>query len=269
MVLKDRVAIITGASSGIGAATALAFARQNMRLALFARRADRLEQVAAEVRASGGQAIVVPGDVRARESIADLIAQTIAEYGRIDVLLNNAGLGRLGWLEALDPADVRLQIDVNLIGAIDAAQLALPHLIRQRSGHIINLTSLAGKIGTPTYTVYAATKFALAGFTEALRREVMPWGIHVSGVYPGGVETEWGGHVGYRRRSRVTTPRRVRLSAEDVGRALVGLVKRPRREVILPPIARVLVWLDRIAPWTTDLVMRRFVMIERGEELQS
>ena len=267
MVLKDRVAIITGASSGIGAATARAFGRAGMQVALFARRVDRLEQVAAEVCASGGQAIAVPGDVRDRASIANLIERTIAEYSRIDVLFNNAGLGRLGWLETLDPADVRLQIDVNLLGAIDAAQLALPHMIRQRAGHIINMASLAGLIGTPTYTVYAATKFALVGFGEALRREVAPWGIHVSGVYPGGVESEWGDHVGYRRRSGVTTPRRLRLSPEDVARAVVALVKRPRREVILPPFARILAWFNRIAPWTADLVTRRFVMMERGEEL--
>jgi len=269
MTLKDRVAIITGASSGIGAATALAFGRAGMRLALFARRADRLEQIAADVRASGSQAISVSGDVRERASVANLIERTIAEYGRIDVLFNNAGLGRLGWLETLDPADVRLQIDVNLLGVIDAVQLALPHMIRQRSGHIINMASLAGKIGTPTYTVYAATKFGVDGFTQALRREVAPWGIHVSGVYPGGVETEWGDHVGYRRRSRVTTPRRVRLSAEDVARAAVSLVKRPRREVILPPFARVLVFFNWIAPWTADWLTRRFVMMERAEELKS
>ncbi len=269
MILEDRVAIITGASSGIGAATARAFGRQGMRIALFARRVDRLEQIAADVRASGGQAIVVPGDVRERASIASLVDRTLQEYERIDVLFNNAGLGRLGWLETLDPADVRLQIEVNLLGAIEAAQLALPHMIRRRGGHIVNMASLAGMIGTPTYSVYAAAKFGLRGFTEALRREVAPWGIRVSGVYPGGVETEWGERVGYRRRSRVTTPRRVRLSADEVAGAVVGLVKRPRREVILPPIARVLVWLNGIAPWTADWVTRRFVTMERGEELGS
>jgi short-subunit dehydrogenase len=267
MMLNNRVAIVTGASSGIGAATARAFGCAGMRVALFARRADRLESVASDVRASGGQAIVVPGDVRERASLTGLIDRTVAEYGRVDVLFNNAGLGRLGWLETIDPADVRLQIEVNLIGVIDAAQLALPHMIRQRSGHIINVASLAGKIGTPTYTVYAATKFALDGFTQALRREVAPWGIHVSALYPVGVETEWGDHVGYRRHSRLTTPRRLRLSADDVARAVVGLVQRPRREVILPPIAGLFVWINRAAPWAIDLASRRFVVTERQAEI--
>ncbi len=262
--LKDRVVIITGASSGIGAATARAFGREGMRLALFARRADRLEQVAVDARAAGGQAIVVPGDVRERASIANLIERTMAAYGRIDVLLNNAGLGRLGWLETLDPADVRLQIDVNLLGAIEATQLALPHLIRQRSGHIVNVASLAGKIGSPTYTVYAATKFGLAGFSEALRREVAPWGIRVSGVYPAGVQTEWGEHIGYRRRVGLAIARRVRLPAESVAEAMVRLVRHPRREVILPRGARVLIWIDRAAPWIADWLTGQFVQRERS-----
>lgn len=268
MTLKDQVAIVTGASSGIGAAVARAFGREGMRLALFARRADRLEQVAADARAAGGQAIVVPGDVRERASIANLIERTMAAYGRIDVLLNNAGLGRLGWLETLDPADVRLQIDVNLLGVIEATQLALPHLIRQRSGHIVNVASLAGKLGAPTHTVYAATKFGLAGFTEALRREVASWGIRVSGVYPAGVETEWGEHVGYRRRIGLGVARRVRLSADEVARSVVVVVKRPRREIILPPAARAIIWLNRLLPWVGDWAARRYVMAERGADFR-
>ncbi|HEY4687732.1 MAG TPA: SDR family NAD(P)-dependent oxidoreductase [Anaerolineae bacterium] len=263
MELRDRVAIITGASSGIGAATAAAFGREGMRVALLARRADRLEQVARDVRDAGGQAIAMPGDVRERASLANLIGQTIAAYGRIDVLFNNAGLGRLGWLETLDPADVRSQIEVNLLGAIEATQLALPHMIRQRSGHIINMVSLAGKIGMPTYSVYAATKFGLAGFSEALRREVAPWGVSVSAVYPAGVKTEWGEHVGYRRRAWRSP---MSLSAEHVARAVVGLVKHPRREVMLPPGARVVVWLNRLAPQLGDWLSQRFVRIEREWE---
>jgi short-subunit dehydrogenase len=264
--LTGRVAIVTGASSGIGAAAARAFGRESMRVALFARRAGRLEQVAHEVRALGGRAIVVPGDVRDRASIDNLAARTLLEYGQIDVLFNNAGLGRLGWLEQIDPADVRLQIDVNLLGAIDAAQTVLPHMLRRRSGHIINMSSLAGLIASPAYSAYAATKFGLRGFTEALHREVAPWGVQVSGVYAAGVETEWGDRAGFRRRTGTRVARRLRMSAEHVAEAIVRLVKRPRRQVILPPIARLLVWIDRVAPWTADWVTRRFVLAERSDE---
>ncbi len=266
--LMGRAAIISGASSGIGAATARAPGREGMRLVLCARRADRLTEVASEARALGGQAIVVPGDVRDRASIDDLIARTLAEYGQIDVLFNNAGLGRLGWLEQIDPADVRLQIDVNLLGAIDAAQAVLPHMLRRRGGHIINMGSLAGLIASPAYAAYAATKFGLRGFTEALHREVAPWGVQVSGVYPAGVETEWGDRAGFRRRIGATVARRLRLSPEYVAEAVVRLVKHPRRQLILPPIARVLVWIDRVAPWAADWVTRRFVLAERKDPVE-
>jgi short-subunit dehydrogenase len=268
MALRNRVAIITGASSGIGAATAQALGRAGVRLALFARRADRLEQIVEQVRLTGGQAIAIPGDARERASLETLIQRTLAEFGRIDVLFNNAGVGRLGWLERLDPADIRLQIEVNLLAMIETTQLALPHMIRQRSGHIVNMASLAGLIGTPTYSVYAATKFGVFGFNEALRREVSPWGIHVSGVYPGGVRTEWGEHIGYRRRSEIPFARRNRMSAEHVADTIVDLVKRPRPSLILPPFARALAFVNRIAPWTADFLTRRFVQSERRAELK-
>lgn len=268
MTLRDCVAIVTGASSGIGAATAVAFGREGMCLALFARRVDRLEETANAVRAAGGQAIVAPGDVRDRAALANLVEQTLAAYGRIDVLFNNAGLGRLGWLESIDPADVDLTLDVNLRGAIDAARSVLPPMIAQRSGHIINMASLAGQIGAPTYSVYAATKFGLAGFSEALRREVAVWGVRVSAVYPAGVPTAWGEEAGYRRHGRWSTPRFARLSVEDVARSIVELVKRPRREVILPPVARLAVWANRAAPWLVDWLAKRFVISERREDLR-
>lgn len=267
MNLKDKVAVVTGASSGIGAATARAFGREGMCVALTARRVDRLESIVMEIERSGGRALVVPSDMRERESLQALIDRTLAEFDHIDVLFNNAGLGRLGWLEQLDPQDVRLQLDVNLLGTIDTTQLVLQHMIQCRSGHIINMSSLSGKIGVPTYTVYAATKFGIDGFTQALRREVAPWGIKVSGVYPAGVTTEFGDHVGYKRRSNVTTPRLLRLTADDVARAMVKLVKRPRAEVILPRIMRVSLWLSRLAPWLIDWGSRRFVQHEREEEL--
>ena len=261
MTLKDRVAIVTGASSGIGAATAIAFGREGMRTALFARRPERLENAANAVRAAGGQAIVVAGDVCVPADVERLVDCTMAGYGQIDVLFNNAGLGRLGWLEQLDWRDVRLQVEVNLIGTLDTTRRVLPHMIGRRHGHIINMGSLAGKIGAPTYTVYAATKFALAGFSESLRREVAPWGVCVSAVYPAGVKTELGDQAGYRRRTW-RSPRA--LSAETVARAIVELVRRPRRELILPPWMRLAVWANRMAPGLGDLITGRFVRVERG-----
>jgi len=160
---------------------------------------------------------------------------------------------------------VRLQLEVNVLGAIEATRLVLPGMIERRSGHVIYMASLAGKIATPTYSVYAATKFALAGFGEALRREVAMWGIHVSTVFPAGVQTEWGAQAGYRRRMW----RGCRgMPAQSVARAMVGLLKRPRRELILPPGARLAVWANRMLPWLGDWLALRFAQVERWPEFE-
>jgi short-subunit dehydrogenase len=168
------------------------------------------------------------------EDIQACVAETLANFHRIDVLFNNAGFGRLKWLEDLQPLeDIDAQLQVNLKGAIYAAWAVTPVMVENRKGHIINVDSLAGLIATPTYSVYAATKFGLRGFNEALRRELHPWGIHVSIIYP----EAW-------RRNSTSTQRqaknrnrnaqRLRLDAEYVAKLAWRLVKHPRRQVILP-----------------------------------
>jgi len=182
MDIKNKVVIVTGASSGIGEATARQFGKEGARLVLAARRVDRLELLAQEIHAlhSGAETLVVQADLSKLEDIQSLIKQTLDKFGRIDVLINNAGFGRLDWLENLDPVkDIQAQFDVNVLGVIQTTRQVLPIMIRQRSGHIINMGSMAGLVATPTYTVYAASKHAVHGFSEALRREVKPWGIDV------------------------------------------------------------------------------------------
>src|SRR4030067_1013501 len=150
-----------------------------------------------------------------------MVKTTRDHYGQIDVLLNNAGFGRLDWLETLDPVkDIEAQLRINLVAVIQTAREVLPHMIQRRSGHIVNMASMAGHVAMPTYTVYAASKFALRGFTEALRREVGVYGVHVSAIYPGGVKTEFGEHTGAKRKTGRTTPASLRLDAEDVARAV-------------------------------------------------
>src|SRR5688500_13853869 len=188
MEVKGKVVIVTGASSGIGEATAREFAKEGAKLVLAARRVDRLESLAKEIVAMGGgaEALVVQADLSKLEDIQALITKTLEKYGRIDVLVNNAGFGRLDWLENLDPVkDIQSQFDVNVLGVIQTTRQALPIMIKQRAGHVINMCSMAGLVATPTYTIYAACKHAVHGFSEALRREVKPWGIDVSMIYPG------------------------------------------------------------------------------------
>lgn len=263
---KSPVIIITGASSGIGEATARLFGSQGYRIVLAARRFERLEALAQEVQAAGGKALPVGTDVAEVDDIQNLVQNTTDHFGRIDLLFNNAGFGRLDWLERLDPEkDVETQIRVNLLGVILVARAVLPHMIKQRSGHIINMVSIAGLVGAPTYTVYAASKFAVRGFTEALRREVGVYGVHVSAIYPGSVATEFNQHTGAKRKTGTTTPDRLRLSADDVAQTVLSVAKRPRRAVVTPWSMNLVVWLNALVPGFVDWVVeRRFVRPERG-----
>jgi len=259
------VMLVTGASSGIGEASARLCAQAGYRMVLAARRFERLELLAEQIHIEGGEALPVRADLSSQEDIRYLVECALERYGRIDILLNNAGFGRLGWLEELDPlTDVENQLRVNLHAAIYLTQAVIPGMIQRRSGHIINLVSLAGMVGAPTYTIYATSKFALRGFTEALRREVGVWGIHVSGIYPGGVANDFKRQTGARRKTGMTTPRLLRLSSEDVAREVLRVVRRPRRTVILPPALHVAIWLNGAFPGFVDWAVERwFVRPER------
>ena len=271
MDIKSKVIIVTGASSGIGEATARQFGRAGAKLVLAARRVDKLETLAQEILAmgSGAETCVVQADLSKLDDIQSLIKQTIDKFGRIDVLVNNAGFGRLDWLENLDPVkDIQAQFDVNVLGVIQTTRQVLPIMMKQRSGHIINIGSMAGLVATPTYTVYAATKHAVHGFSEALRREVKPWGIDVSMIYPGGVVTEFQAHAGIKRKTGATTPKALLLTADQVGSAVVQLVRRPRAMRILPWAWSFTVWMNRNLNWLVDYTtINRFTIPEREEEL--
>jgi NADP-dependent 3-hydroxy acid dehydrogenase YdfG len=271
--ISGQVVVVTGASSGIGEATARAFGRAGARLVLAARRLERLEALAAEIQAQAGgaQALPVAADLSRLDDIQNLVAQTKAHFGRIDVLFNNAGFGRLDWLEKLDPVkDIEAQLDVNVLGVIQTTRQVLPLMMAQRSGHIINMASMAGLVGTPTYTIYAASKFAVRGFSEALRREVAPWGIRVSVVYPGGVATEFGSHARIQRKTKATTPAALRLTADDVARAVVGLARRPRAGLVVPWPFTLSAWLNQLLPGLVDwATIRGYTRPERADELHA
>jgi NADP-dependent 3-hydroxy acid dehydrogenase YdfG len=263
---RSPVILITGASSGIGAATARLFGGRGYRVVLAARREDRLETLAGEIRQSGGEALPVATDVSQLDQIERLVETAMEAYETIDVLLNNAGFGRMNWLEAMDPReDIDLQLQVNLRGVIHTSRVVLPHMIRQRNGHIINMASIASLIAPPTYSIYAASKFGVRGFTQALHREVDVYGIRVSGIYPGGVDTEFSQHMGRKPKTGITSPSMLQLTAKDVAEVVWRVVKRPCRMVIIPGIMRPVVWLNTIAPGIIDWGIRQvFTKPERG-----
>jgi short-subunit dehydrogenase len=234
--LTGQVVLITGASSGIGEAAARLFARQGCLIVLAARRADRLQQLAREIGDSGGQALPVPTDIAQPDQIDALVRAALDAHGRIDILFNNAGFGRLDWLESLDPVkDIQAQLAVDLLGVILTTRAVLPPMYERRRGHIINMASVAGWIAPPLYTIYSAGKFGVRGFSEALRREALPMGVRVSVIYPGSVRTEFSRHIGTSAaKRRFKTPAWLTLSAEDVARSVVSLARHPRRELITP-----------------------------------
>ncbi|MBP7686909.1 MAG: SDR family NAD(P)-dependent oxidoreductase [Thermoflexales bacterium] len=191
--LRGNVVIITGASAGIGRATARAFAAQGASVVLVARRADVLAEVAAELTHDFAvhpeTLLCIPADVTSAADLPRIIADTLHHFGRIDVLVNNAGLSLGGPLESQAESALRRLIDVNIYGPLRLTQLALPIMLKQRSGHIVNVSSMMGVLEPPGATTYTATRSAIRGFSRALRREVAGTGVHVSTVFPGWTKT--------------------------------------------------------------------------------
>ena len=183
--------LITGASQGIGKETALLFARKGYNLVLAARNADRLNDLAQALQAANHSALTVPTDVRDPGQVAALVEQAIATYGRVDVLVNNAGIYVSGPAEAFSLEDWHLTLDTNLWGYIHTIHALLPQLLAQGQGTIVNVCSVAGKVPIPYLSPYVTSKFAITGLTESLRSELEPKGIQVCGIYPNVINSDF------------------------------------------------------------------------------
>jgi NADP-dependent 3-hydroxy acid dehydrogenase YdfG len=227
--LTDRVVAITGASSGIGEATALALAAAGAKVALGARRAERLEAVVARIADAGGEAVAIPTDV-ADEAQANAFVRAAAErYGRLDALVNNAGVMQLGPIEGAPTDEWRRMVDVNVFGVLYCTHAALPLMRAAGGGHIVNVSSVGGKVVGTYSGVYSLTKFGLGAFTEALRRESIEAGIRVTLVVPGSTATELRGHTREEVLAETVpafagvTP----LDPADIAAAIVGALAQP------------------------------------------
>ena len=266
-MVDGQVILITGASSGIGAATSRLFASHGYRVVMAARRMERLQKIEQDIKKAGGQAISVETDLNHLDQINALVEKTIKTYGQVDILFNNAGFGRAKWLEDMDPqADIDLQIQVNLTGLIQMTRAVLPSMIEKKSGHIINMASMASFVATPTYSIYAATKYGVRGFSNALRREVGIWGIKVSAIFPGGVKTEFAKHLAAKRKTGITTPKSLLLSSEDVARTVLSVARKPRRTVIIPWINKIAILFENVFPGINDWIIEQtFTKPERDQ----
>lgn len=255
--LKGQVAVITGASSGIGRATAIVFAREGMRVVLGARRSDRLQETLELIQRDGGEARALKTDVIQADQVDGLVREAVTAFGRLDILVNNAGLGYFGRLESMPVEEARYLFDVNVMGTFYGIRAAVPIMRAQRSGHIINVASVVGKRASPGSGFYSATKFAQVGLSEALRLELADTGIDVSVICPVSTMTEFFEVAGSRSPLRFG-PAGPTYTAAQVAEVILRCVRRPRPEVIVYPPARLMVILNAMAPRLMDRIMARY-----------
>ncbi|PZV07663.1 MAG: oxidoreductase [Leptolyngbya sp.] len=222
--LAGKVAIVTGASSGIGEATAIALAAEGATVAIVARRSDRLNNLAKRITESDGQVFAITADVSDEAQVNDAVHQTQAKFGKVDILINNAGVMLLGMIEGANTEDWRRMINLNVLGLMYATHAALPLMKAQGGGHIVNISSVAGRFANAGSGVYNASKWAVGAFSEALRKEVYQNNIRVTIIEPGLVATELPQHV--------TDP-----SAKEITAKFYGSVKTLESEDIAAAIA--------------------------------
>jgi short-subunit dehydrogenase len=258
--LENKVVLITGASSGFGEEAALLFAEEGCKVVLAARRIDRLQNLAAKIQSRGGEAMAIPVDIVDFADVDNMVQSTLDLYGHIDILLNNAGIGRVDWFEnhSLE-RDINTLIQVNLTALMQVTRAVLPYMLARGEGHIINMISVAGLIALPLVTSYSASKHGARAFTDALRREVAPFGVKVSGIYPGPATTEFGRHVGKNEAYRsVKSVLKMHLTSEYVARRVLDVARNPRRSLIIPWWFRILTTFDTLFPVVVDWISYSF-----------
>lgn len=259
--VRDKVAVVTGASRGLGAAVATALARRGAHVALLGRARDRLEAVADRVRSAGAEALVVAADVRDRSALDAAIAAAMERWDRVDLLFNVAAMKMDGPMESASDASVREAIEVNVVGALRCCQAVLPSMRTRGSGHLVNVSSVLGKRATPYRGAYSASKAALNAITDALRVELAGTGVDVTLVCPGRLDDRG-------------DSRRMAMGYDRAAGAIVRAVERRRREVVLTVSGRAMVWLDFLAPGMVDRMLRgvcsaRRRDFERGERVRA
>lgn len=253
-----RVVAITGSSAGIGRATAVRLARDGDAVAMCARREDVLQAAANDVTAAGGQALPIVADVTSEADMTRFTAAAAERFGRLDVMICNAGFGVAGAIDDVTADQMRQLVDVNYMGTFHAARAALAVFRRQGAGHLIVISSIVGKRGVPYMGAYAATKFAQVGMAECLRAEVAGTPIHVTLVYPVSTETEFFDVMSRATGATVTRAFGPRQDASVVADAIARAIARPVPELYPHAQSRALVWLNAVAPGFCDRIVKRF-----------
>lgn len=255
MDFKGRTVLITGASAGIGRKAAAQFAKKGANLVLAARRKDRLEEAASQISADFNvRTMQYCCDVSERPQVERMMQAVLAEFGGVDVLVNNAGFAISGPVSELSIEEMESQMRTNYFGMLYCTRTLLPHMIERGSGHIVNVASVAASFGLPGMAPYCASKFAMLGFSEGLRHELRGTGVGVTVVSPIMVRTEFFDHPSFDNVPRYPA---TLLSPETVAKAILAAAGSPRLEIVVPPVVRAAVWLKSTFPYLVNPILGR------------
>jgi len=247
MQIKDTVVLITGASEGIGAVCARAFEARGARLSLVARNSEKLATV------GGAETLRTAGDITSTDIRQSVVGRTIERFGRIDILMNNAGMGLYSAAWNAPMTDARRLFELNFLAPLELTQLVVPYMRERKQGAIVNISSIAGKVTLPWFSLYSASKFALGSLTDGLRMELKPFGVHAMTVCPGYVKTEFQAHaLGTRPPDAIMKGRRFAITPEECAAAIVRGLERDARTVVVPRVGWVFVALTRLFPRTVE-----------------
>jgi len=230
--LKDRVALVTGASSGIGEGTAIALAQAGATVVLCARRAERLATLVQRIETQGGTALAMPGDMTVEAEAIKVVEETVARLGRIDILINSAGVMQAGGIEHCNLDEYRRVFDINLFATLYCCNAAVPHMLARGGGDIVNISSLAARKGGPQTSAYSASKHAVNAMTDAMRQELGDRNIRVSILMPGATTTEVGDHISdpnWRKAIQAHVGKEGAVLPAEIGETIVFMLSLPRR----------------------------------------
>lgn len=252
MPLKDKIVVITGASSGIGKAAAIEFAKRGAKLAIVSRRKEKLEELQKSLEQFSTEVLVCPCDVSDKEAVKKMSDVVLEKFGKIDILVNNAGFAIYGMVTNLTIEQIESQMQTNYFGMMYCTKNFLPILQQQNSGHIVNVASVAASFGLPGITPYCASKFAMLGFSEGLKHELKGTNIGVTVVSPIMVRTNFFDHESFAKMPKYSP---TSLDPKTVASAIIRASESSRLEIIVPGIVRIGVWLKHTIPFVINPIM--------------
>ena len=252
MNYANKVVVITGASSGIGEESAVEFAKQKSKIVLVSRNKQNLEVVAEKIRKYNSEILVYPCDVSQKDQVEKMGRDIMEKFGRIDILVNNAGFGIYSTIHESKIEEIESQMATNYFGMVYCTKAFLPKMLEQKSGHIVNVASVAASFGIPGIAPYCASKFAMLGFSESLYHEIKGTGVGVTVVSPIMVRTRFLKHKSFKSFPKYSS---MSLSSNAVAKAVVRASSSPRLEIIVPSFVRVAVWFKQTFPYLINPII--------------